>query len=143
MRRVHNGWVAMTAALSLAIAGAACGDGRDARHDTPGATDTAREGADAARAEGREAADDARQTAADATGAVGAAAETIDVKTALMRDDSIDSDDINVDTFHESKRVVLKGSVPSEAQKNAAERVASRAAEGYTIDNQLQVRQPR
>jgi osmotically-inducible protein OsmY len=121
------------------------------KRDTAEATDAARDNTDAAkaeakeeaaeaRAEGREAADDARRTAGNAGAAIDAAGETIDVKTALMADDTVDADEINVDTFHETKTVVLKGSVPTAAMKTAAGRIAAREAEGYKIDNQLVVR---
>ena len=57
-----------------------------------------------------------------------------------MTDTTVDASDINVDTFHETKTVLLKGSVPSAAQKAEAGRIAQREAEGYRIDNQLVVR---
>jgi osmotically-inducible protein OsmY len=45
-----------------------------------------------------------------------------------------------VDTDGVKKVVVLKGSVPSAAQKNRAEQIAVREAKGYRVDNQLVVR---
>lgn len=152
MRRIHNGLLALTATMAFAFAGVACDNTADGvKRDTAEATDKARDASDAAkaeakdeaaeaRAEGREAADDARRTAGKAGSAIDAAGETIDVKTALMADDTVDADDINVDTFHETKTVVLKGSVPTAAQKTAAGRIAAREAEGYKIDNQLVVK---
>jgi osmotically-inducible protein OsmY len=141
VRRVHNGLLALTAALSLAMAGVACDNtARGVQQDTAEATDSASDAAAAARAEADDEADDARRTSGSATGAVDAAGETIDVKTALMTDDLVDASDINVDTFHETRTVVLKGTVPTEAQKTAAGRIAEREAEGYTINNQLTVR---
>jgi hypothetical protein len=143
VRRVHNGLLALTAALSFAVAGAACDNtANGVRQDTAEATDEARDSADAAKAEAKdeaaEARDDARRTGAGS--AADAAGETIDVKSALMADDLVDASDINVDTFHETKTVVLKGSVQTAAQKTAAGRIAAREAEGYKIDNQLTVR---
>ena len=152
MRRIHNGLLALTATIAFAFAGVACDNTADGtRQDAAQATDDARKAGDAAsaeareesadaRAKGREASDDARRTAGNAGAAVDAAGETIDVKTALMADDTIDADEINVDTFHETKTVVLKGSVPTAAMKAAAAKVASREAEGYKVDNQLVVR---
>lgn len=152
MRRIHNGLLALTATMAFAIAGVACDNTADGvKRDTAEATDKARDASDAAkaeakeeaadaRAEGREAADDARRTAGKAGSAIDAAGETIDVKTALMADDTVDADDINVDTFHETKTVVLKGSVPTAAMKTAAGRIAAREAEGYKVDNQLVVK---
>ena len=143
MRRVHNGLLALTAALSLAMAGVACDNtSRGVQQDAAEATDEASDATAAARDEADEEADDARRTAGTAGGAVDAAGETMDVKTALMTDDLVDASEINVDTFHETKTVVLKGSVPSEAQKTAAGRIAEREAEGYKVDNQLTVRTP-
>jgi hyperosmotically inducible periplasmic protein len=113
---------------------------RDAQEATADAKDKAREGAAEAKAEGREAKDDVRRTAGEAGAAIDAAAETIDVKTALMSDASVDASDINVDTFRETKTVVLKGSVPSAEQKAEAGKIAAREAEGYKIDNRLVVK---
>jgi osmotically-inducible protein OsmY len=152
VRRIHNGFLALTATVAFAVGSAACDNtARGARQDAADATEEARDAADAAsaeareeaaeaRAEGREVADDARRTAAEAGSAIDAAAETMDVKAALMVDASVDADEINVDTFHETKTVVLKGSVPTAAMKAAAGRIAAREAEGYKIDNQLVVR---
>jgi osmotically-inducible protein OsmY len=152
VRRIHNGLLALTATLAFAFAGVACDNtAQGVREDSAEATEDAREAGDAAtaegreeaaeaRREGREAADDARRTAGDAGAAVDAAGETIDVKSALMADDVVDASDINVDTFHETKTVVLKGSVPTADQKTAAGRIAAREAEGYKVDNQLTVR---
>ncbi len=152
MRRVHNGFLAVTAALALAVASAACDNtARGARDD---AAEAKKEAAEAkaeakeeakeekaeARAEGREAKDDVSRTAGKAGSAVDAAAETIDVKTALMADSTVDASDINVDTFHETKTVVLKGSVPTAAQKAEVGKIAAREAEGYKIDNKLTVK---
>jgi hypothetical protein len=55
---------------------------------------------------------------------VGAKEQTVDVKAALMVDKSIDAD---------TKTVTLKGTVPTAAQKAAAERVAREKAEGYKV----------
>jgi osmotically-inducible protein OsmY len=142
----------MSVALAFAVMGVACDNtARGARQDTAEAQQEAKENAEEAkaeareeaaeaRAEGREAADDARRTANEAGSAIDAAAETIDVKTALMTNDLVDASDINVDTLHETKTVVLKGSVRTAAQKAEAGRIAQREAEGYRIDNQLVVR---
>lgn len=152
MRRVHNGLLALTAAFAFAFVSSACDNtARGLREDAAKATEAAKEKSDAAkaeakeeaaeaRAEGREAASDAKRTAAEAGAAIDAAKETIDVKTALMADDTVDASDINVDTFHETKTVVLKGTVPTAAQKTAAGKIAAREAEGYKIDNQLTVK---
>jgi predicted small secreted protein len=65
--------------------------------------------------------------------------ETVDVKTAIIADKTIDSGAIDVDTFQDKKVVVLRGSVPTEAQKARAEQIAKENAKGYTVDNRLAV----
>ena len=69
--------------------------------------------------------------ARDAGAAVHAGKQTLDVKTALMADASVDASKIDVDTDENTKTVTLKGSVPSAAQKATAERIAKDKAEGY------------
>jgi osmotically-inducible protein OsmY len=94
---------------------------------------------DTARPATEEAARDTREAAREAGGAVSAAVETIDVKSALMADRTVDASHINVDTFHETKTVVLKGSVKTATQRDEAARIAAAEAPGYRIDNQLTV----
>jgi osmotically-inducible protein OsmY len=71
--------------------------------------------------------------------AVRGAVETLDVKTAIVADKTIDSGAIDVDTFQDKKVVVLRGSVPTEAQKAKAEQIARSNATGYTVENRLAV----
>lgn len=125
---------------TLAVGLAACS--RDARTTQPPADDRPREAPPATATPGA-----TREPARDPSGAVGTAGkaaagatETIDVKAALMMDDGVDASDINVDTDGVKKVVLLKGSVPSAAQKNRAEQIATREAQGYRVDNQLVVR---
>jgi osmotically-inducible protein OsmY len=87
----------------------------------------------------REAAADTKAAARDAGSAAAAAIETIDVKSALMADRTVDASHINVDTFHETKTVVLKGSVKTATQRDEAARIAAAEAPAYRIDNQLRV----
>jgi osmotically-inducible protein OsmY len=75
----------------------------------------------------------------DNAAAVRGAAETVDVKTAIIADKTIDSGAIDVDTYQDKKVVVLRGSVPTEAQKQRAEQIARENATGYTIENRLVV----
>jgi osmotically-inducible protein OsmY len=105
----------------LALAAIACNDARTPATDPP-------------------ITDQASEAAKDAGARVDAAAETLDVKIALMRDDMIDASDINVDTDHERKVVVLRGTVASEPERIRAENVAMHEAEGYRIDNHLTLR---
>jgi osmotically-inducible protein OsmY len=69
----------------------------------------------------------------------GAAANTVDVKSALIADGRVDASNINVDTSASTKTVVLKGSVPTAQMKTIAEQIARQKAQGYTIQNNLTV----
>jgi osmotically-inducible protein OsmY len=79
---------------------------------------------------------DTKDNVSDARGGL----ETIDVKSAIIADKTIDSGAIDVDTFQDKKTVVLRGTVPTQAQKDKAEEIARKNATGYKIDNQLVVR---
>jgi len=141
VRRVHNGFLALTAALAFAVGAAACDNtARGMKQDAAEAKADAKAKSDAAKADARETAAEAKKAANESGSAIDAAKQTFDVKTALMADASVDASDINVDTFHETKTVVLKGSVPTAAQKAAAANIAAHEAEGYKIDNQLVVK---
>jgi osmotically-inducible protein OsmY len=139
--------IALMSGLSLvACSNTAAGAKKDAeinKDKAEAATAEAKDKADAtaekAAAEGKEAAAETKEAARDATGAVKAAIETIDVKSALMADRTVDASHINVDTFHETKTVVLKGSVKTATQRDEAARIAAAEAPGYRIDNQLKV----
>ena len=71
--------------------------------------------------------------------AVKGAAETVDVKSALMAAKDLDTGAIDVDTYADKKLIVIRGSVPTEAQKQRATAIAQDHAKGYRIDNQLAV----
>jgi predicted small secreted protein len=73
------------------------------------------------------------------TAAVRGAIETLDVKAAIIADKTVDSGAIDVDTFQDKKLVVLRGSVPTDAQKTRAEQIARDNAKGYTVENRLAV----
>ena len=79
--------------------------------------------------------EDSKENASTVRGGI----ETIDVKTAIVADKTIDSGAIDVDTYQDKKVVVLRGSVPSAEQKARAEQIARDNAKGYTIDNRLAV----
>jgi osmotically-inducible protein OsmY len=79
------------------------------------------------------------QDTKDNAQAVRGAAETVDVKTAIIADKTIDSGAIDVDTYQDKKVVVLRGTVPTEAQKQRAEQIAKDNAKGYTVENRLVV----
>ncbi|HYU78238.1 MAG TPA: BON domain-containing protein [Vicinamibacterales bacterium] len=65
--------------------------------------------------------------------------ETVDVKTAIIADKTIDAGAIDVDTYADTKTVVLRGSVPTAEQKAKAEQIAREHAPTYKIDNKLAV----
>jgi predicted small secreted protein len=77
--------------------------------------------------------------AAELAPAVDAKKQTLDVKTALMADSTIDATRIDVDTDAATKTVTLKGTVATASQKSAAERIAKSKAAGYTVKNMLVV----
>lgn len=133
-----NGYLAI--ALMSALSLAACSNtAAGVEEDAERAGDKAAAAADDAAAAAKEAAAEGRETAREAGGAISAAIETIDVKSALMADRTVDASHINVDTFHETKTVVLKGSVKTATQRDEAARIAAAEAPGYRIDNQLTV----
>jgi len=144
-----NGYlaIALMSGLSLAAcSNTAAGVEKDAEKNA----DKAAAAAAATKAEAREATAEAKDATKDAraevkdevrdaSGAIKAAVETIDVKSALMADRTVDASHINVDTFHETKSVVLKGSVKTAAQRAEAARIAAAEAPSYRIDNQLTI----
>ena len=139
---LKNGYlaIALMSGLSLAAcSNTAAGAKKDAEINADkaaAATDEAKDKADNA---AEKAAAESKDAAGDASGAIKAAVETIDVKSALMADRTVDASHINVDTFHETKTVVLKGSVKTATQRDEAARIAAAEAPGYRIDNQLKV----
>ena len=139
---LKNGYlaIALMGGLSLAAcSNTAAGVEKDAERNADKAAAAAAE----AKADTKEATKDAsaatKDAAANAGGAIAAAIETIDVKSALMADRTVDASHINVDTFHETKTVVLKGSVKTATQRDEAARIAAAEATGYRVDNQLTV----
>jgi osmotically-inducible protein OsmY len=135
---LKNGYlaIALMSGLSLAAcSNTSAGIEKDAERNADKAAEAAAESKDAA----KDASAATKEAAKDAGGAVAAAIETIDVKSALMADRTVDASHINVDTFHETKSVVLKGSVKTATQRDEAARIAAAEAPGYRIDNQLTI----
>jgi hypothetical protein len=118
--------------------------GAEAKQEGREANAEIREEARDARAAAERAGDRAANEAKDATRSVGAtldaAAQTMQIKTALIDADNLDANDINVDTNGTTKTVTLSGHVPTAAQKTAAERIAREKAPEYRIVNNLTVR---
>ena len=98
--------------------------------------------ADGVKKDAEIAADKSAEAAANAGGAMGAAMETADVKTALTADTRVDASGINVDTNKDAKTVTLNGTVPTAAQKTLAGEVAMSKAPGYSIVNNLTIKAP-
>ncbi len=139
---LKNGYlaIALMSGLSLAAcSNTAAGAKKDAEIAGEKAAAAADKAEDKAEPAAREAAADTKEAARDASGAIKAAVETIDVKSALMADRTVDASHINVDTFHETKTVVLKGSVKTATQRDEAARIAASEAPSYRIDNQLTI----
>ncbi len=57
------------------------------------------------------------QDTKDNTSAVRGGIETVDVKTAIIADKTIDSGAIDVDTYQDKKVVVIRGSVPTRCRR--------------------------
>ena len=81
----------------------------------------------------------AKQDTANAADKVAGAAETVDVKSALIADKRVETANLNVDTDSKTNTVVLKGSVPTAEQRTIAEQIAREQAKGYKVVNQLTV----
>jgi len=143
------------ALLSVSLFAACQNTARGVEQDTEKNTAAAREQARDANAEAKQeareagqsmerAGDKVAQETRDATHSVGAtldaAAQTMQIKTALIDADNLDANDINVDTDAATKTVTLKGHVPTAAQKAAAERIAKEKAPEYSVSNLLEIR---
>ena len=139
---LKNGFlaIALLSGLSLAAcSNTAAGVEQDARENADKAAAAADKAEDKARPAAEEAAAETKEAAREVSGAVKGAVETIDVKSALMADRTVDASHIDVDTLHETKTVVLKGSVKTATQRDEAARIAAAEAPSYRIDNQLRV----
>lgn len=132
--------IAMMSSLSVvACSNTAAGAKKDAEINAEKAATAADKVEDKAAPAAREAVAETKEAARDAGAATAAAIETIDVKSALLADRTVDASRVNVDTSHQTKTVVLKGSVKSASQRDEAARIAAAEAPGYRIDNQLAV----
>ncbi len=121
MNRMLNRMFALSAATTLSFA-VACGN----------TADGAKKDADIA-------AEKTAEAAAKTGDAMGAAAQTVDVKASLMADTRVDASGINVDTDAGKKTVTLNGTVTTDAQRTLAAQVATDKALGYAIINKLTV----
>jgi ankyrin len=71
--------------------------------------------------------------------ALDAAKQHLDVKAALLADKTVDASHIDVDVDKDTKVLYLRGTVPTAAQKAAAERIARDKADGFVVRNELTV----
>jgi len=94
---------------------------RDAAHRTgDAASDAAHRTGDAARDASSSAAQNTKDAANSLGSKIDAATQTMDVKTALMSDKTVDASGIDVDTNADTKTVTLKGHVKTAAEKQRA-----------------------
>ena len=100
----------------------------------------AREIGTSAERAGDRVANESREAASSVGATLDAAAQTMQIKTALIDADDLDAGAIDVDTNASTKTVVLRGHVPTAAQKAAAERIAKSKAPEYRVVNNIEVR---
>jgi osmotically-inducible protein OsmY len=113
---------------------------QEAREANAEARQQARETGNAAERAGDRIAAETREATRSVGGALDAAAQTMQIKTALIDADNLDAGSIDVDTDGETRTVTLKGHVPTAAQKAAAERIAKEKAPDYRVVNNIEVR---
>ena len=120
-----------TAACDNTAAGAkkdaeiAAEDAKRASEKAADATaEAARDAADATKQAAERAAEATADAGRDTVKAADAATTTASVKSALMAEKAVDATRIDVDTDGPARVVTLRGSVPNEAQRASAERIA-------------------
>ena len=112
----------------------------EARKDLDRAARDAQRAADEARRDVQKAAADARRDARESAAELSAAKQLLDVRAALAVSKEISSaSDITVRSDEAGRTVVLTGSVPTAAEKDAAGRIARGSADGLRVDNRLRV----
>jgi osmotically-inducible protein OsmY len=155
MRTMKLGSLAALCVAALVVSG--CADTRAERSEAEKTAEQAGEKAERAAEKAGDALEKAADKAGDALKDAGekaepaveegaqrldAAKQTIEIKAALMADSAIEASRIDVDTDAATKTVTLKGTVPTAAQKAAAERIAKSKADGYAVRNLLVVAAP-
>jgi osmotically-inducible protein OsmY len=100
----------------------------------------AREAGNAAERAGDRVANETKDASRSVGGTLDAAAQTMQIKTALIDADNLDAANIDVDTNADNKTVTLRGHVASASQKAAAERIAKEKAPDYRVVNSLVVK---
>ena len=114
----------------------------DTRDERAQAKETAKDiGTDAAKAAGQ-VADSAAEAGEEIAERASAIKETVDVKTALMADPSVDATRIDVDADYRTRTLTLNGYVPTNPERDAAENITKAKAAGWKVINNIKV-QPR
>ena len=113
---------------------------QEAREANAEVKEEAREAGNAMERAGDKTAHESKEASQSVGATLDAAAQTMQIKTALIDADDLNANDIDVDTNGETKTVTLKGHVPTAAQKTAAERIAKQKAPDYRVVNQIQIR---
>ncbi len=111
-----------------------------AEHAADATRNAANEAIDRTKAVSNEAEQRVKDAATGTAGTLDAAAQTVQIKTALMADKNVDAGGIDVDTDSATKTVTLNGHVPTALQKTAAERIAKAKAPDYKVVNRLAVK---
>jgi hyperosmotically inducible protein len=101
----------------------------------PAAKDVKREAKPVAKEVGEKVKEGAEKTGE----ALDATKQHLDVKAALLADKTVDASHIDIDTDKTAKILYLRGTVPTAAQKAAAERIARDKADGFIVRNELTV----
>jgi osmotically-inducible protein OsmY len=130
----------LSASLFVACQNTARGVEQDTERNTAAAKQEAREAGNAAERAGDRVAQETKEATRSVGGTLDAAAQTMQIKTALIDADNLDANNIDVDTDAATKTVTLKGHVPSASQKAAAERIAKEKAPDYRIVNNIAVK---
>ena len=99
-----------------------------------------REAGNAAERAGDRVAQETKEGARSVGATLDAAAQTMQIKTALIDADNLDANDIDVDTNASTRTVTLRGHVATASQKAAAERIAKEKAPDYRVVNSLVVK---
>ena len=100
----------------------------------------AREAGNAAERAGDRVAEESKEATQSVGATLDAAAQTMQIKTALIDADNLDANDIDVDTNASTKTVTLNGHVPTASQKAAAERIAKEKAPDYRVVNNIAIK---
>jgi hypothetical protein len=87
----------------------------------------------------KEAGEKVKEGAQKTGDALDATKQHLDVKAALLADKTVDASHIDIDVNKDAKILYLRGTVPTAAQKAAAERIAREKAREFIVRNELTV----